>query len=288
MDDNYLQHWGILGQKWGKRRFQNPDGSLTEEGRKRYGVNGEKKPLNEVKAKPKTISEMTDSELKAYTNRLVLEKNAYEALNNWKKVNPPKPTNAEIFAKNMKEFLDNDIVKAISNEGIKWTTNYLNKKLQPEDPNMKLKQDAERSTILKTIAENNAAIRKANDNTKKEPDIYEEAKKEADYWTNLNKAKDQKNKYEGNGSKSKDNSKTEQARTEQARSEQARRQAREQARAAQASAAARQKAREEQARAEQAKAEYDKRVAEAYLNAIFTYNKFNGNNSQPLMLEYKG
>ena len=32
-----LYHWGILGQKWGHRRFQNEDGSLTPEGRERYG-----------------------------------------------------------------------------------------------------------------------------------------------------------------------------------------------------------------------------------------------------------
>lgn len=30
-------HFGILGQKWGVRRFQNPDGTLTPEGRERYG-----------------------------------------------------------------------------------------------------------------------------------------------------------------------------------------------------------------------------------------------------------
>lgn len=31
-----LYHHGILGQKWGVRRYQNKDGSLTEKGRKRY------------------------------------------------------------------------------------------------------------------------------------------------------------------------------------------------------------------------------------------------------------
>ena len=31
-----LYHHGIKGQKWGKRRFQNQDGSLTPAGRERY------------------------------------------------------------------------------------------------------------------------------------------------------------------------------------------------------------------------------------------------------------
>lgn len=38
-----LMHWGILGQRWGIRRFQNSDGSLTAEGRIRYNKENEKK-----------------------------------------------------------------------------------------------------------------------------------------------------------------------------------------------------------------------------------------------------
>ncbi len=35
--NNELYHHGIKGQKWGRRRWQNEDGTLTEEGKKRYG-----------------------------------------------------------------------------------------------------------------------------------------------------------------------------------------------------------------------------------------------------------
>lgn len=37
MSELYLVHHGIKGQKWGIRRFENPDGTLTEEGKRRYG-----------------------------------------------------------------------------------------------------------------------------------------------------------------------------------------------------------------------------------------------------------
>jgi len=36
IDTEYLTHYGISGQKWGVRRFQNDDGTLTPEGKKKY------------------------------------------------------------------------------------------------------------------------------------------------------------------------------------------------------------------------------------------------------------
>lgn len=37
ISQNELYHHGIKGMKWGIRRFQNEDGSLTASGKKRYG-----------------------------------------------------------------------------------------------------------------------------------------------------------------------------------------------------------------------------------------------------------
>lgn len=47
--DSYLEHYGVLGMKWGVRRYQNKDGTLTSKGKKRYGnkTNKDKKVLTD-------------------------------------------------------------------------------------------------------------------------------------------------------------------------------------------------------------------------------------------------
>lgn len=47
---DYLAHYGIRGQKWGTRRWQNEDGSLTPDGRVHYGYNSKDLPAPSKKA----------------------------------------------------------------------------------------------------------------------------------------------------------------------------------------------------------------------------------------------
>lgn len=50
MENNELQHWGILGMRWGVRRYQNKDGSLTKAGQKRYS-----KEMNKLKEEERVL-----------------------------------------------------------------------------------------------------------------------------------------------------------------------------------------------------------------------------------------
>lgn len=80
--DEYLAHHGIKGQKWGKRRWQNEDGSLTAEGYEHYGVEqgGNKKLDRLYKREAKRMQKLSDrtdvdkqaANVKKYTKRALI------------------------------------------------------------------------------------------------------------------------------------------------------------------------------------------------------------------------
>lgn len=112
-----LYHHGIKGQKWGKRRYQNADGSLTPAGKERYGskedfekqypedvkksINKAKSGLNKAsgvvdKAKDsnakkvkkaqeeqikRDVAKMSDQELQKIVNRLNMEERYKQVMN---------------------------------------------------------------------------------------------------------------------------------------------------------------------------------------------------------------
>ena len=83
MNNEYLEHHGIKGQKWGVRRFQNKNGTLTSAGKKRRsnktkGWSKDAKRANSIKKK--SVNQMTNKELSELNKRQELE-NKYKQNN---------------------------------------------------------------------------------------------------------------------------------------------------------------------------------------------------------------
>ena len=217
-----LYHHGIPGQKWGRRRYQNPDGSLTALGRSRLIKDAyreeernkkidakiakkvEKEELKKQKEyikkqlskdianQKKSVYRMSNEELNNEMDRLNKMKTTLELRRSVEKLSSKKLS--DVKQDDKQKGLLNLIISASKVKASEAVSEVLKDKIKDhfkKSPNKyeEAKREAEYWSNV------NTAYRNKKEYSKKSPDKYEEAKRNADYWSNLNKASRNKKEY---------------------------------------------------------------------------------------------
>lgn len=119
MYETELQHHGIKGQRWGIRRFQNKDGSLTPLGRKRNREVDDDYETHEDYKKAhgsKSVKSMSDKELRERINRIQMEQQYRNLTKKKSVIDSGKKVVGEIIANAAKETVKNYVRQYMTNK----------------------------------------------------------------------------------------------------------------------------------------------------------------------------
>lgn len=106
MANTVISHHGILGMKWGIRRYQYKDGTRTPEGKKRLKAAAKESSTHENNSKT-----LSDEELKQRISRLELEKRYRDLSRN---VNPKQVSKGKKFVMDVLEKSGSNIATQLS------------------------------------------------------------------------------------------------------------------------------------------------------------------------------
>lgn len=104
--ENELTHWGVKGMRWGIRRYQNKDGTLTPAGKKRYNAE-----MSKLKAEEKVLKNKMKT--KSQLDKLEAKRKEVEDLRKGKLPASSKES-SEPKKKTVKDLSDEELFKAVN------------------------------------------------------------------------------------------------------------------------------------------------------------------------------